>query len=109
MTETAAQEFIDTFYFRNGPCCGGCDWWRSISHTVGECTKSAPVPGETRIAMLGISWSTLPLGAGHVITPIEHTCGDFKDEFDWSQLPLPYRKRVGAPVGPKRAEAKSDG
>lgn len=24
--------------------------------------------------------------------------GPFKAEFDWTTLPLPYRKRIGAPV-----------
>jgi hypothetical protein len=48
--------------------------------------------------MLGIEGCSMPFRAGHVITPREHVCGEFRDEFDWSTLPLPYRKRVGASV-----------
>jgi len=92
------QEFHDRFYFQRGPCCAGCDWWRSLNSRVGECTKSAPVAGRTRYAMLGMEGSSLLLTAGHVLTRMDHDCGDFKDDFDWTSLPLPYRKRVGAPL-----------
>jgi hypothetical protein len=45
--------------------------------------------------MLGIWGSSLKPDPGHVVTAREHVCGDFKDEFDWSSLPLAYRKRIG--------------
>lgn len=96
------QEIVDRFYFANGPCCAGCDWWRSISVQVGECTRSAPVPADQRLAMVGVEWSSLRLSAGHVLTPVSHTCGEFKDEFDWSTLPPNYRRAVGDPNAPKR-------
>lgn len=89
------QEVLDTFYHRHGPCCAGCDWWHSISSLVGECHQSAMVGGAERWAAIGIENISMPLRAGHVITRREHVCGQFKDEFDWSSLPLPYRKRVG--------------
>lgn len=92
------QEFLDRLYFRNGPCCAGCDWWRSFNSGVGECTKSAPVSDVERWAMMGITNCSIPPASGHIVTKSDHVCGDFKDEFDWSALPLPYRKRVGAPV-----------
>lgn len=92
------QEFVDSFYWKHGPCCAGCDWWRHISSVAGDCTKSAPVSGAERVSMLGMESPSCLIGAGHVVTPREHICGDFKDEFDWSLLPLPYRKRVGAPI-----------
>lgn len=98
MRRDASQEHLDRFYFRHGPCCAGCDWWRHISSLVGDCTRSAPVSGNERMSMLGISNCSLPFDAGHVITERQHVCGDFKDEFDWTSLPLPYRKRVGAPT-----------
>lgn len=98
MNDDPMQEAIDRFYFAHGPCCAGCDWWRSISSLVGECTKSAPVSDIDRWAMLGIERCSLFPGAGHAITGREHHCGEFKDDFDWTSLPLPYRKRVGAPV-----------
>jgi hypothetical protein len=91
------QESLDTFYWRNGPCCAGCDWWRSISALIGDCTRSAPVSGHERTSMLGIR-SSHKFDAGHVVTKRGHHCGEFKDDFDWTTLPLPYRKRVGAPA-----------
>lgn len=94
----SVQEFIDRFYFQHGPCCAGCDWWHSINSLAGECWRSAPVSGAERIAMLGISGTSMPLPAGHVLTRRDHICGDFKDEFDWSSLPIAYRKRVGAEI-----------
>jgi hypothetical protein len=91
------QEIIDSFYFEHGKCCSGCDWWRSITSTAGDCTKSAPVNGAARWAMLGIDLTSARLAPGHVVTARDHVCGDFKDEFDWSSLPLPYRIRIGDP------------
>jgi len=89
------QEACDRFYTANGPCCAGCDWWNGVSSVAGDCTRSAPVPGVQRIAMLGITGTSSPMAAGHVMTPREHKCGDFKDEFDWSTLPVLYLKRIG--------------
>lgn len=92
------QETLDRIYWKSGPCCAGCDWWRSISALVGDCTRSAPVSGEERMHMLGISHSSHRFEAGHIVTKRDHHCGDFKDDFDWSSLSLPYRIRIGAPV-----------
>ena len=91
----ATQKSIDRFYWLHGPCCAGCDWWRHISSLIGDCTRSAPVSGAERVAMLGIERSSLPIGAGHVVTRRDHVCGDFRDEFDWTTLPLTYRKQIG--------------
>ena len=52
--------------------------------------------GAERLSMLGITGSTMPAGAGHALTKKEHLCGGFKDEFDWTALPLTYQKRIGA-------------
>jgi len=90
----ARQENIDSFYWKTGKCCAGCDWWRSLNTRAGECTRSRPT-GRDRFGMLGITGSSLKVGAGHVMTPRDHQCGDFKDEFDWSALPLPYLARIG--------------
>jgi len=46
--------------------------------------------------MLGIRGVSMDLEPGHVVTAHDHVCGDFKDEFDWSSLPLGYLKRIGA-------------
>ena len=88
------QEILDRFYHQNGPCCAGCDWWNHHNSLAGECRKSAPVSGRERLDMLGIYSSSAPIGAGHPLTRREHRCGDFKDSFDWSSLPLAYLKRV---------------
>lgn len=93
--DRAWQEFVDAFYMRHGPCCAGCDHWRSINSSTGECTRSAPVSGAERLAMIGIEWSSFTPPAGHVLTRREHVCGEFRDEFDWTTLSLLYRKRIG--------------
>lgn len=90
------QESIDAFYHATGPCCAGCDWWRHLNSMAGECTKSAPMPGGDRFAMIGVQGSSLNPGAGHAVTPRDHVCGEFKDDFDWRSLPMPYRRRIGA-------------
>lgn len=92
------QEALDTFYFQRGPCCAGCDWWHSVSSHIGDCTRSAPVSGHKRIAMLDMDNLSFNPPSGHIMTRKDYHCGDFKDEFNWSTLPLPYRKRVGAPL-----------
>ena len=62
---------------------------------VGECRRNAPVSGKERTAMLGFTLCTLSIPAGHVMTERDHHCGDFKDSFDWSSLPMLYLKRIG--------------
>lgn len=101
--EPESQELMDTFYWKHGPCCAGCDWWRDVrAGFVGECTKSAPMSGVQRAALLGITWTSFHVGAGHALTYRDYHCGDFKDDFDWSSLSLFYRKRVGAPIDKDR-------
>jgi len=90
-----AQEIVDRFYVQHGPCCAGCDWWHRFNSMAGECHRGAPVSGHERIGMLGISYSSLPLAAGHTLTTREHHCGEFKDGFDWSALPAHYLRRIG--------------
>ena len=90
------QEIIDAFYWKAGRCCAGCDWWHHLNSVAGECTRSAPVATGNRFAMLGVQASSLDAGAGHVMTPRNHVCGDFRDTFDWPSLPVPYLKRIGA-------------
>lgn len=83
----------DKFYLRNGkkPCCSGCDWWLTDdegAQLIGECTRSAPVSAKERYSM--IEWIKtssirgIENDAGHILTRREHSCGDFKDDFDWS-------------------------
>lgn len=74
------QAIVDAFYRKHGPCCAGCDWWRWHNSVAGECNRSAPVSGAERFAMLGVTYSSLPLGAGHIMTLRDHVCGEFKDD-----------------------------
>lgn len=96
---------LDRFYTERGPCCAGCDWWRYHNSIAGQCTRTAPVPGWQRIELLGITGSTLSPGAGHVFTPRDHHCGEFKDDFDWSTLPPHYLRRIGRAPAITRAAA----
>lgn len=92
----ARQQNADEYYWSHGPCCAGCDWWAHINSLVGECRKSAPVRGAERGAMLGMGSCSAPIGAGHILTPRDHHCGDFKDDFDWSTLSPAYLRGIGA-------------
>lgn len=92
--DSLRQEAVDTFYMWKGHCCAGCDHWRSYSSTIGECTRSAPVSSAERLAAIGITRCSLAPAAGHVLTLRDHVCGEFADTFDWTTLPLPYRRRI---------------
>jgi hypothetical protein len=91
----ADQQIMDTFYHRHGKCCAGCDWWRYHNSLSGECHRSAPVSGAERFAMLGMESCSMALTAGHVFTPRDHVCGDFKDDFDWLSMPPAYLRKIG--------------
>ena len=73
------QAIIDAYADKHSPCCAGCDWWRWHNSVAGECICTAPVSGAERAAMLGITWISCPIPAGHIMTPRDHYCGDFKD------------------------------
>lgn len=74
------QDCVDRFYRENGPCCAGCDFWRHLNAAVGECIRTAPVAASERYAMFGITGCSLDPGAGHIMTPRDHLCGEFRDE-----------------------------
>lgn len=93
--DDATQKVLDAFYFKTGPCCAGCDHWRHAGPTIGECTLSPPVSQEQRLGYLGITSCSMPESAGHVLTKRDDKCGQFRDDFDWSQLPLAYRRSIG--------------
>lgn len=101
--QQATQEAVDRFYWSfRGPCCAGCDWWGYLNLVAGQCTRSAPVAAEGRWALLGVAHHSLPPEAGHVMTPRDYVCGDFRDSFDWSSLPAAYQRRVGVEGAPRR-------
>ncbi|MFJ5538603.1 hypothetical protein [Vreelandella titanicae] len=79
----ATQRSIDAFYLNHGPCCAGCDHWRWVNSVAGDCTRSAPVPAEQRMSMLGISGASIKAEAGHIMTQRDHLCGDFIDSYEW--------------------------
>lgn len=94
LREYHRQKRIDRFYTKTGKCCAGCDHWQHVNATTGDCTKSAPVPAGERWALIGLKFNTWT-GAGHVVTPREHECGDFEDTFDWASLSESYLKDIG--------------
>jgi len=109
-SDPVLQEFVDRFYWANGPCCAGCDHWQAINAGAGLCFAGPPVGAAERAAPLGITGMTLNSGAGQVMTPREYHCGAFKDEFDWSTLPPWYLRKIGAYAkviaGPSDTESK---
>ncbi|MBB6191163.1 hypothetical protein FHS51_001385 [Sphingobium wenxiniae] len=93
------QEILDRFYWQHGPCCAGCDHWRHINALFGECVKSQPgLSGADRAAMLGMTSISAQISAGRAVTKRDEHCGAFADAFAWRALPLPYLKRIGAPL-----------
>ena len=76
---SARIERILTKFADSGPCCAGCRHWHYMNSLVGECRRSAPVSGAQRVAMLGMRGCSLEIGAGHVLTPRDHHCGEFVD------------------------------
>lgn len=80
------MRFIDKFYLNHGkPCCAGCDCWLPHNSVAGECTKTAPASGEERLSMLGMESLSANVGAGHIFTLRDHSCGQFVDTYDWGQ------------------------
>jgi hypothetical protein len=74
------QAIVDAFYKAHGPCCAGCDHWRWHNSLAGECIRTVPTTGIERFTMLGVESSSLTSGAGHIMTPRDHVCGEFKDD-----------------------------
>lgn len=92
------QDWVDSFYHNNGPCCAGCDHWRYINSAYGECLKSKIVSGKERGDVIGFDQCSMRIPAGHALTERDYVCGNFIDNFDWSSLPLAHRKRIGASI-----------
>lgn len=99
MASETRQLFVDRFYAKHGPCCAGCDHWHHVTSMAGECTRAAPVASGDRFAILGMYGSSLDPGAGHIMTPRDHCCGEFADTFDWTSLPPHYLRSIGRGSG----------
>ena len=80
------QVILDEFYHSNGPCCAGCDWWAWHNSRVGECTRTAPVSICERLSMIGIESCSAKPESGHILTNLDHHCGEFKDTYDWPEV-----------------------
>lgn len=98
MIDHQVQEVADYFYqviMKGKPCCSGCDWWVTSNALIGDCTKNAPVSFDESISLLGMVVPVPPCQmrkAGHIMTPREYKCGDFKDTYDWSSHEWPETK-----------------
>ena len=92
------QEQCDRLYWQNGPCCAGCDHWRSDMGNLGHCTAAGIVSGDQVMASLDIGWSTYTPPPGFPLTRADFQCGLFRDEFDWLSLPEEYRRKIGCKV-----------
>ena len=94
LRESKESELIDSFYVKHGPCCAGCDWWQYANTVAGQCIRHAPVSRVDSLSASGLNFAHSPSDSGHPMTVRDHYCGDFKDDFDWSSLPLPYLRRI---------------
>lgn len=92
------QESCDKFYWKNGRCCAGCDFWASDEGNIGECTSAPPVSGAQVLQSMGITRSSYIPPPGQPWTKMDHVCGAFQDDFDWSTLDPEYLKRIGAEI-----------
>ncbi len=90
------QEWADTFYWKHGRCCAGCDHWSSDQGKIGACLSAPPVSGLDVIRSFGIEWSSYTPPPGQPFTDHDHVCGAFSDEFDWKTLDAEYLERIGA-------------
>ncbi len=89
------QKRCDAFFWKNGPCCAGCDHWSSDAGDIGECMSAPPVSGEQVIRSLGIDWCSHLPPPGQPFTKRDHKCGAFRDTFDWSTLDAGYLHEIG--------------
>ena len=90
------QKRCDEFFWRNGPCCAGCDHWSSEAGDVGQCMTAAPVSGVDVVKSLGIYGCSYVPPPGQPYTKRDHKCGAFQDTLDWSTLGEAYLKSIGA-------------
>jgi len=96
--EQRYQFICDTIYWSEGQCCAGCDYWQSDAGKVGYCTKGPKVSSEDSLAGIGIFNCSLPPATSHVLTKSNEWCGEFKDDFNWSDLDSDYLDSIGAMI-----------
>ena len=94
--EAKYQEKCDRIYWQNGPCCAGCDHWRSSGGLFGDCTAGPIISGHDVARSMGWTWYTWTPPPGYPVTDHLHKCGLFKDDFDWQTLGPEYLRKIGA-------------
>lgn len=94
--ERRYQERCDSFYWKHGRCCAGCDHWSSEAGDIGECASAPPISGVEVLRSLGIDWCSYTPPPGQPFTRRDHVCGAFQDNFDWPSLGEEYLRKVGA-------------
>ena len=93
--ERRYQQRCDTFFWKNGPCCAGCDHWASEMGDSGQCTLAPIVSGADVLKSMGISWSSYTPPPDYPYTARDHVCGSFRDTFDWATLGEDYLREIG--------------
>lgn len=89
------QKKCDQLYWDIGPCCAGCDHWRSGAGMIGRCSASGIVSGADVQASMGMDFCSRQIPPGFPQTKAEDVCGKFKDEFDWLTLDKEYLVDIG--------------
>lgn len=89
------QKRCDTFFWKNGPCCAGCDHWSSEQGDTGLCTAAPIVSGADVLHSMGITRSSYMPPPGHPYTNHDFVCGAFQDTFDRSSLGQDYLDAIG--------------
>jgi len=100
------QEHCDRLYWAHGPCCAGCDHWRSEAGETGECTAAGIASGADVLRSMGITFSSYLPAPGFPSSCATDHCGLFRDDFDWASLGDLYLRRIGAYV--KSSKGTSD-
>lgn len=93
------QEACDSLYWKNGQCCAGCDYWESHKGLAGQCRANGMVSGDQVMKSIGARFSTYDPGPDFPFCHAGYWCGNFKDDFDWSELDPAYLRKVGAMNG----------
>lgn len=94
--ERRYQETCDRQYWAKGQCCAGCDHWSSDMGLSGTCAAAGIVSGADVLRSIGVVSSSYMPPPGLPYTEADFHCGKFRDEFDWSTLPVDYLERIGA-------------
>lgn len=90
------QEQCDRMYWERGRCCAGCDHWQSDSGNLGSCIAAGIVSGDQVMRLMGVLFCSYTPPPGFPLTKADFYCGQFQDDFDWTNLGHEYLTRIGA-------------